>query len=455
MKVYSYDRTSVWDTHKVSNDAQWKIIRNRSLEDVECVPQRFSDRGKSGGNDDRPALKKLIIEIQSSYFKRKLYLWRYDRIFRETQKALEFVKLCHEHNVEIISISEPLPEGASSLALKTMFVQLLFINASMQRDTTIENIRSGLAYKKNNGDYLSPKPPFGYRLEEGRIKQEVEEAKAVKRLFDLYTSGAYGYKKLAEVLNAEGYSFIGHPFKVHNIWSILDNPIYYGMVKGGSFGKYRGNFAPIISESQFKQAQAIRKSRCVKKVNTREYPLRKKIVCPYCNRRLSPMRRWNHSKTKRLHYYHCANRECQGIYIPATKAERKVLTSLKNFVRRDRIYHGIISEIDAQMRQLMKEEKQRNKKYTKSKQEIIGQFEAGAITLAEMKDLLDDFDGLQSNKVLQVEHYRTKLDHLLELRERSVQQLLLDHVEVVTVQKDKKIDGVFLQGLSENIYIEK
>ena len=147
-EVYSYDRTSVWDTQKVSNDAQWEIIRSRSLEDTECIPQRFSERGKSGGNDDRPALKKLIIEIRSSYIKRKLYVWRYDRIFRETQKALEFVELCHKHNVEIISISEPLPEGSSSLALKTMFVQLLFINASMQRETIIENIRNGLAYKR-------------------------------------------------------------------------------------------------------------------------------------------------------------------------------------------------------------------------------------------------------------------------------------------------------------------
>lgn len=307
-EVYSYDRTSVWDTQKVSNDAQWEIIRSRSLEDTECIPQRFSERGKSGGNDDRPALKKLIIEIRSSYIKRKLYVWRYDRIFRETQKALEFVELCHKHNVEIISISEPLPEGSSSLALKTMFVQLLFINASMQRETIIENIRNGLAYKRSNGDYISSAIPFGYRLIEGKIIQNEQEAKAVKRLFELYASDDYGYKRLADKLTEEGYLFNDHPFKVHNIWNILDKSIYYGIVKGGTFGEYKGNFEPIISESEFKKAQAIRESRNVTKVNRREYPLRKKIICPYCGRRLSPTQRWNYSKTKRLHYYHCTKR---------------------------------------------------------------------------------------------------------------------------------------------------
>lgn len=450
-KVYSYDRTSVWDTHKVSNDAQWEIIRKRSLEDTESIPQRFSDRGKSGGNDDRPALKELIIEIRSSYIKRKLYVWRYDRIFRETQKSLEFVKLCHDHNVEIISISEPLPEGTSSLALKTMFVQLLFINASMQRDTIIENIRSGLAYKRNNGDYISSAVPFGYRLIDGKIIQNEQEANAVKRLFELYASGDYGYKKLANKLAEEGHLFNDHPFKVHNIWNILDKPIYYGIVKGGTFGEYRGNFEPIISESEFNKAQAIRESRRVTKVNRREYSLRKKIICPYCGRRLSPIQRWNHSKTKRLHYYHCANQECPGIYVSATKIERKVLTILKHFVREEVIYQGIITEIDSQMKHLIKMEKQKDHKNAQSRREIVKQFEDGRITLNEMKDLLSGLKESKSQQVMSVGNYRTQLDILLELRKHSIQQLLLDHVEVVTVQKDKKIDGVFLQGLSENI----
>ena len=427
-EVYSYDRTSVWDTQKVSNDAQWEIIRSRSLEDTECIPQRFSDRGKSGGNDDRPALKKLIIEIRSSYIKRKLYVWRYDRIFRETQKALEFVELCHKHNVEIISISEPLPEGSSSLALKTMFVQLLFINASMQRETIIENIRNGLAYKRSNGDYISSTIPFGYRLIEGKIIQNEQEAKAVKRLFELYASGDYGYKRLADKLTEEGYLFNDHPFKVHNIWNILDKSIYYGIVKGGTFGEYKGNFEPIISESEFKKAQAIRESRNVTKVNRKEYHLRKKIICPYCGRRLSPTQRWNYTKT-----------------------ENMLLEILKRFVKEDVIYQGIITEIDSQMKQLIKKEKQKDQKNAQSRREIVEQFEDGRITLNEMKDLLSGLEQSESQQVIPVGNYRTQVDRLLELRKHSIQQLLLDHVEVVTVQKDKNIDGVFLQGLSENI----
>nr|WP_277989396.1 zinc ribbon domain-containing protein [Enterococcus hulanensis] len=177
--------------------------------------------------------------------------------------------------------------------------------------------------------------------------------------------------------------------------------------------------------------------------------LRKKIVCPYCGRKLSPMWQWNHSKTKRLHYYYCANRECQGIYIPATKIEKQVLIALKNFIRKDTIYQGIITEIDAQMKQLMKKEKRIDQKRSNSRIEIIQQFEEGKITLDEMKRLLNSFEDKQSSQTLTISQYQIQLDRLLELQEHSVQRLILNHVNTVSVQKDKRINGIYLQGISE------
>lgn len=312
-----------------------------------------------------------------------------------------------------------------------------------------------MRYKRSNGDYISSTVPFGYRLTEGKIIQNEQEAKAVKRLFELYASGDYGYKRLADKLTEERYFFNGHPFKVHNIWNILDKSIYYGIVNGGTFGEYKGNFEPIISESEFKKAQAIRESRNVTKVNRREYPLRKKIICPYCGRRLSPTQRWNYSKTNRLHYYHCTKRECPGIYVSATKTEDMLLKILKHFVNEDVIYQGIITEIDSQMKQLIKKEKQKDQKNAQSRREIVEQFEDGRITLNEMKDLLSGLEESESQQVILVGNYRTQVDRLLELRKHPIQQLLLDRVEVVTVQKDKKINGGFLQGLAENICIKK
>lgn len=456
MRIFSYDRTSRWTEEKVSNEAQWQKVLNRALKEYEAEPQRFSDLGRSGGNGHREAFQALQATIAQSFEQGVLYVWRYDRIYRETQKALEFVELCHKHNIEIVSIAEPLPAGNTSLAAKKMFVQLLFINASMQRDSTIENHRSGLAHKKSKGKYLASAVPFGYRLVNGEVLQDEKEAATVKRLFELYNTGDYGYKKLTEALTKEGYLFRGHPFKSHNIWNILDKPIYYGLVKGGSFGSYLGDFIPIIDEAIFQKAQIIRETRTLKKVNRRDYSLRKKIVCPNCGWKLSPQMQWNYGKTKRLHYYHCANRECKGAHLNALMIEKQVINCLRKFLKRNEVYQGILTEISTQLQQIKKQEKLTFQEHQKKKTKILEDFEEGIISPKELKQLLNKVNENQKKSSDQVmnQTYQAQLDNLLLLRKQSIQRIMIDQVEKVILQKDQKIKGLYLKNISQNIYSE-
>ncbi len=441
----------------MSNEAQWQKICQRSLKEQGGEPQRYSDLGKSGGNGQREAFQELGKAIMSSYQPGILYVWRYDRIYRDTQRALEFVELCHQHNIDIISIAEPLPAGSASLATKKMFVQLLFINASMQRESTIENIRSGLSYKKSNKKYLSSAVPFGYRLMAGEVVQDEIEASAVKRLFELYVTGDYGYKKLTEALTKEGHFFKGQPFKTHNIWSILDNPLYYGRIKGGSFGDYTGNFVPIISEVTFQKAQEIRKKRRVKKINHREYPLRQKVICPHCGWKLSPHMSWNNSKTKRLHYYHCANRKCKGIFLNALELEKQVVDCLKSFLNRDEVYQRIVTEVNGQLQQAKSQEKLTYQQQMKQKNEILCQFEEGTISTEELKKVLNSLNRRIERAASRSlnRDYQAQLDKLLQLKRQPIQRIMIDYIECVTIQDNKAISGLYLKNISDNIYSDK
>lgn len=49
MRVACYDRTSVYEEAKISNDAQYDTVKEYVLEKYEQIPQRFSDKGESGG----------------------------------------------------------------------------------------------------------------------------------------------------------------------------------------------------------------------------------------------------------------------------------------------------------------------------------------------------------------------------------------------------------------------
>lgn len=48
MRVACYDRTSVYEEAKISNDAQYDAVKEYVLEKYEQFPQRFSDMGESG-----------------------------------------------------------------------------------------------------------------------------------------------------------------------------------------------------------------------------------------------------------------------------------------------------------------------------------------------------------------------------------------------------------------------
>ncbi|OTN88464.1 hypothetical protein A5819_000945 [Enterococcus sp. 7E2_DIV0204] len=452
MRIYSYDRTSVFDEKKLSNEAQWTRTCKRALEDYGIEPQRYSDKGLSGGNENREAFQQLKLAIASSDSAGILYVWRYDRLSRDTRVALEFVELCQNHNVEIISIAEPLPSTANNLAAKKMFIQLLFINASMQRETTIENVRNGLAYKRSQNKYISSSVPFGYRLVNGKVIQEPTESKAVKRLFELYCSGEFGYKKLTLALLDEGYYFKDQHFKTHHIQSILNNSLYYGWIKGGTFGGYQGDFDPIIDKNMFDQAQAIRQSRHVKKTDKREYPLRKKIVCPYCQRRLSPKFQNNNTKTKRHYYYHCANRECKGIFINAEQIENVVIDNLRNFLQQKGIFTKVLAEVKQKINQMKKTRQMEKRIVHRNKTAIIEQFEKGELTIEEMKKELGILEKSPSKAQSDIiNNYEAKLQELLLLKEVPIQQIILEEVASIEVNPDKEIQGIYLISIGENI----
>lgn len=452
MRFYSYDRTSDWDEQKISNDAQWIRCKEKSQMDYEQVPLRFSDEGCSGNDSSRPAFDRLKKFIESSDEEGTVFIWRYDRIARNATVALEFMNLCHKHNMTVRSVSEPLPEGTSSIALQKIFTQALFILGEAQRSIIIENIRSGLRYKKDHGKYLGATVPYGYGLIEGEVVQNYKEAKVVKRIFGLYGTEKYGYKNIAKILNEKGYCFKGHPFKVHNVSCILSNPLYYGKVKGGTFGPYMGNFKPIINESTFEKVQEIRKNRQVGKLDQRMYLLRQKLVCPYCGRKLSPKLVRN-ATGKIHHYYYCSNHSCKGIFINAKEAETAVMNAVFDFFQDKNVYSQLVAEVRQVLGTLTEKEKDKQKLTKKSQLEIMNDFENGLISSSQMKVELLALN--QAEKSFQtkstIEHYEQKLQHLLQLRSQDVQMILVNEVERVELTRSKKIQAIYLTGIKENI----
>lgn len=452
LKYFAYDRTSVSDSLKVSNEAQWLKIKKFVENKFNSVPTRFSDKGYSGGTVNRPGLQKLLREVKRNYEPRFLIVWRYDRLFRDATNAIEFINLCDKHCITIVSLSEPIPES-TSFATKKMFVQLLFINANLQRDVIIENISNGLRYKRSQGKYISSVVPFGYYMKNGQIYQDPEESTVVKRMFQLYLTEKFGYRALAKQLSDEGLTFRGAIFKEHNIWSILNNTLYKGIVKGGSFGPYQGDFQPIIEDTTFDRVQKIRKSRQTIKRNTREYLLREKIMCPYCRRKLGSKIVRNKKAGKEYYYYCCSNRACQGISIRAEEIEQTVAKLLEKFLESKKMYKKLVAALDKEINVRRLKQKSKLSQLSKQRLAVMSQFENGDITLEVMKNRLAEVKNTeeitQQDKL--VDKYESRLTYILQLREKPIREIMFERIDVIELDGEKKITKLLLKSLKENL----
>ena len=95
------------------------------------------------------------------------------------------------------------------------------------------------------------KLPFGYRMEQGEIKEYPDEAQAVRDIFRRYLAGA-SFTSLVEYLRDSGPAYDGDkPWNKNMVARILENAKYTGI----------GEFPAMIQAEDFQKAQAQRKSR--------------------------------------------------------------------------------------------------------------------------------------------------------------------------------------------------
>lgn len=83
------------------------------------------------------------------------------------------------------------------------------------------------------GKIYIPPNMHGYKMEDGKVEIVEDEAKFVRRVFELYCQG-YGFRLLGEKLKEEGYlNSNGNPYNISSLRGIITNPRYKGYFTGG------------------------------------------------------------------------------------------------------------------------------------------------------------------------------------------------------------------------------
>ena len=220
------------------------------------VSERYDDGGYTGGNLDRPALQKLLHDIQQGQIDCVL-VYKVDRLSRSLLDFARLMEIFERHQVCLVSVTQPL-NTTSSLGRLTLNILLSF--AQFEREMIADRTRDKMAAARRKGKWVGGKPVLGYDVAAtgGRLVVNPEEASRVQAVFGLYLQHRSLNVVLAELQSRQwttkrwktqdGKEHLGRPFTKPTLVRLLRNVLYLGQVSHRS-EVYAGEQSAIVEKS--------------------------------------------------------------------------------------------------------------------------------------------------------------------------------------------------------------
>jgi site-specific DNA recombinase len=235
-------------------------IKSQAHEGWRPVRDRYDDGGFSGGSMDRPALQKLLADVQARRI-HVIVVYKVDRLTRSLADFAKLVETFDKHEVSFVSVTQSF-NTTTSMGRLTLNVLLSF--AQFEREVTGERIRDKISASKKKGMWMGGVVPLGYRVEDRALHIVEDHAEIVRSLFRRYLE-AGSVVRLKQQLDAEdfrvpiridgaGRSTGGGLFSRGHVYKLLSNPIYVGRIahKGQV---HEGQHPPIVTRDLWDEVQ--------------------------------------------------------------------------------------------------------------------------------------------------------------------------------------------------------
>ena len=139
----------------------------------------YDDPGYSGGNMDRPALKRLLADIAAKKID-VMVVYKVDRLTRSLADFAKIVEIFDANNVSFVSITQAF-NTTTSMGRLTLNVLLSF--AQFEREVTGERIRDKIAASKKKGLWMGGQPALGYDVRDRKLVVNEAEAETARAIF--------------------------------------------------------------------------------------------------------------------------------------------------------------------------------------------------------------------------------------------------------------------------------
>jgi len=210
----------------------------------------YPDDGYSGKNTNRPSYRRMMEERDSWDC---LLVLKMDRIHRNSKNFMAMMEDLEGWGKTFTSSTESLD---TSNALGRFVMDMIQRIGQLESEQIGERTYMGMKEKAESArGILGFRVPYGYSLSDSILHVVTEEAELVRWMFNSYLEGS-SLSELSYALNnrKDSSTRAGNPWTVHNVRTILHNPVYVGLLRWQDI-IMRSDHSPIVPLDVFNQVQ--------------------------------------------------------------------------------------------------------------------------------------------------------------------------------------------------------
>jgi len=346
-------------------------IASQRGEGWKCLPDHYDDGGYTGGNMERPALKRLLADIEAGRVD-CIVVYKVDRLSRSLMDFARIMEKFEKHSVSFVSVTQQF-NTTTSMGRLTLNILLSF--AQFEREIISERTRDKIAAARRKGKWSGGKPMLGYDVDPrgGRLLVNEDEAARVRQIFELYLDHQALIATVKELdsrgwtnkrwTTKKGHEAGDRPFDKNSLFKLLTNVLYIGKITYKD-EVHDGEHPAIVDGEIFHRAQRLLRRNGTtggREVRNRFGALLKGLLhCTPCGCAMTHTHTTKNGN-KRYRYYVCLNaqkrgwHDCPSKSIPAQEIEKFVVDQVRCIGRDSTLLAETLKQTRAQGQKRIKE----------------------------------------------------------------------------------------------------
>lgn len=215
------------------------------------IVNTYTDPGFSGSSMERPALQKMLKDINNGLIDIVL-VYKLDRLSRSQRDTLYMIEdMFLKNNVDFVSMTE---NFNTSTPLGKLMIGIMSAFAQLERETITSRMQMGLDARAKEGFFHGgPYAPIGYDYKDGELVINDYEAMQIRKIYELTFTGMPIYS-VYKYMRDHGYTHKYGQWRDSSVRSCLSSIVYAGQIQWKD-EVYPGRHEAIIDTDTFNKMQ--------------------------------------------------------------------------------------------------------------------------------------------------------------------------------------------------------